>query len=440
MAIKKPIISTIIRISDPRYIWQLEEALFSLENMLDVDGPREAIVVSQNFNESDIFSLMNVFEYFSDRNFKVKNINYVSEKNKDEREKLLNVGVETATGRFIAFLDYDDLMYPDAYKYLMEESLSAKSPIVFGSIRVSRSDRNDRYSYLYAYENPFERERNLFELWYDNFCPIHSFVIDTNLIPKKEIYFEEGLKKAEDYALLLKITSKYGALFIDKLVGEYQYRNDGTNTVQASAGDLNVIKNQGWITAKRRLNEIKGSLKPNVTLNSIENYVNKYKATQREVAELREYARLGLEYKKVLERVNQQSKLLSSYLDLLGNLTSNYDRGISSIYEPRFAIDDNIIVKKNAALATQLRFWATSTKKDKEFGEYWVIFKYVNDKGQAKFSFSSPSIPRPDVMKHFKLSTPLVSSVIDFPELINVDRLEVYLMCKKGKLIKAERH
>ena len=51
------------------------------------------------------------------------------------------------------------------------------------------------------------------EMLIENFCPIHSFVLDRNLVDPSDLFFEERISRLEDYDFFLRICSKYPTWF-----------------------------------------------------------------------------------------------------------------------------------------------------------------------------------------------------------------------------------
>lgn len=77
----------------------------------------------------------------------------------------------------------------------------------------------------------------LLDLFRDNFCPIHSFVVDRSKTSEAELFFNERLQRAEDYDFLLRLCAKYKSDFsvIDTVVGDYYFKDDGSNTTELTA-------------------------------------------------------------------------------------------------------------------------------------------------------------------------------------------------------------
>jgi hypothetical protein len=79
--------------------------------------------------------------------------------------------------------------------------------------------------------------KTLIDLWNDNFCPIHSMMLDREEIDRDDLWFDESLCKVEDYDFLLRISAKYAASFrlVGTFIGDYYIKNDGSNTFAGNA-------------------------------------------------------------------------------------------------------------------------------------------------------------------------------------------------------------
>jgi glycosyltransferase involved in cell wall biosynthesis len=185
----------------------------------------------------------------------------------DYRSKLLNEGIQTAAGRFLAFLDYDDIIYPHAYELLIDTLINEQVAIAFGRIIISHvKPQKNNFYYTVRKEHIFNGETK-YQLMQGNFCPIHSFVLDRKLIPREDLFFSEESVKFEDYHFLLRIVARYSSAFsdINEIVGEYIMRLDGSNTVSIhSATDRKKV--QEWEAATRWIEEEKKKIFMNISV------------------------------------------------------------------------------------------------------------------------------------------------------------------------------
>jgi hypothetical protein len=246
-------------------MWRLDRCLFSLLGQRH--SPIEPILCLQALQARDLALVDEVLDQFlwGEGCARPKVVNVESAKGVDVRSKLLNVGIEAATGRYLTFLDFDDYWYANALSYLSERIRTTGAAIVFARILRVRSFPFGFYDYGCEKTQPF-KGNSIQDLLQDNFCPIHSYMLDTTRISRSDLCFDESLQVLEDYEFLLRIVAKYASDFdgIDKVVGEYLWRSDGSNTTPVGAGEDDERHNT-WAAARQRMEELKERLAGNRT-------------------------------------------------------------------------------------------------------------------------------------------------------------------------------
>ncbi|HEY9759889.1 MAG TPA: glycosyltransferase [Oculatellaceae cyanobacterium] len=124
----------------------------------------------------------------------------------DTRSRLLNEGVKRSRGQFVAFLDYDDVVYPDGYRILVDELIVSGRGVAAGGTQVAEVTKGADGRFEVGAARPFVHDgRSKLDLFKGNFLPIHSFVINRFVVPKDSICTEESLKRLEDHCLLVKL-------------------------------------------------------------------------------------------------------------------------------------------------------------------------------------------------------------------------------------------
>ena len=157
-------------------------------------------------------------------------LNHEAPEPRDARAALLNLGLRAGQGRYAAFLDYDDLIYPEGHRLLIAELEASGAAVAFGGILNADIDRDGLVPFTRAKRRVFQGE-GLARLLCNNFCPLHSFVLDRFRIAAEDLAVDERLVALEDYDLLLRLCARYPSSFRlkDKIVGEYLFKNDGSN-------------------------------------------------------------------------------------------------------------------------------------------------------------------------------------------------------------------
>lgn len=224
-------LSVIVRFHDLRRLFELRRCLFSL--VCQTYAQLEICLVTQRFSEAETKglpdSIGDLLALNADVRFEIFNCG--DEEPRDARSALLNLGFAKSSGRYVAILDHDDTILPDAYRQLTSELARSGVAIAFGSVAYKEVDVLEDALIVNRRLEAFVG-KDLMDLFDHNFCPIHSFVIDRSRMDGADLYFDTALRKHEDYEFLLRLCAKYEASFalVGTFVGDYYLKNDGSNT------------------------------------------------------------------------------------------------------------------------------------------------------------------------------------------------------------------
>lgn len=238
-------VSIIIRTIDNRYEF-LEKTLFSVF-CSDYDQ-KEIIIVYQGKSSKYFEKIKQIKNYYPEMEF----VFIQNPTSADERSKNLNLGLEAASGRFIAFLDDDDYVTQNHYSSLIEKIIEKDKAWGY-SENIECYYENSTYlshtSRLY-----WKGKFNFQKLLKGNYIPICAWVIDTHKIEKKNLLFDENLTRLEDYVFLLNLALKYEPAQTNKITSIYNlYLNSKT---QSNAQKSKEEKFE-WKKAKDKLSDIK---------------------------------------------------------------------------------------------------------------------------------------------------------------------------------------
>lgn len=246
-------IDTVVRFHDVSRLVELKRCVFSLIGQSY--RPLNIILATQRFSENDIHEVRKALAPLIDEEEGVtlSVVNWDRAEPEDARSELLNLGLQSAEGHYLAFLDYDDVLYPEAYELLVSCLKDSAAAIAFAAVRIMRLDVYERY--LYATEEivPGYRGSGLIDLLRNNFCPLHSYVIDRQQMANDPILFDATMTMQEDYDWLLRLCARYTSDFslVSTRIGDYYYKTDGSNTVPTTGGitDKEQAKLDAVITA-----------------------------------------------------------------------------------------------------------------------------------------------------------------------------------------------
>jgi len=228
-------VDCIVRFHNAKRLHELSRCVFSLVGQKY--RPLHIIIVVQRFSDDEIAATQHALEPL----FRLPNAptltirNWQNEYPIDARTELLNMGLAAATGQYVSFLDYDDVLYPEAHEILVKRLEATGAGITFASVRVVYADVYRKFIHLVKQvKAPFSGE-NLKDLFRTNFCPIHSYLIDRSIVSQKDLSFDTNMTWEEDYDMLLKICANYSSDFdnLEVIIGDYYYKTDGSNSVPA---------------------------------------------------------------------------------------------------------------------------------------------------------------------------------------------------------------
>lgn len=226
-------VEVIVRFHDPLRLEELERAVFSLvsQNI----HPITIHIVTQRFDIDALAAtrmrLKPLFHVAPQVEFAIHN--WCRASPQDARSCLINEGLRHIAGRYLAFLDYDDVLFPEAYGVLRERLRVCGAAITFAGIQTMTVAVFQEFVSIQRRANPPFRGRTLLDLFNANFAPIHSYMIDLEKIDKEDLYFDENMNWEEDYEFLLRICSKYESDFenLSIPIGYYNFKIDGSNSV-----------------------------------------------------------------------------------------------------------------------------------------------------------------------------------------------------------------
>ena len=224
-------IDVVVRFHDLRRIMELELCVFSLASQ--TYRPVNIILATQRFTSEEQAQVQTTLAPLcQDEGVSLEIVNWSDVEPKDARTALFQIGTQAARGRYLAFLDYDDVLYPEAYATLIQELHNSATGIAFASVRVASVDVFRRTLYIRAMDHHVFEGKGLADLMKKNFCPLHSYVIDRSHLPRP-LEFDVSVTWEEDYAMLLQIVSQVPSSFdlLGTEVGLYAYKTDGSNSV-----------------------------------------------------------------------------------------------------------------------------------------------------------------------------------------------------------------
>jgi hypothetical protein len=183
----------------------------------------------------------------------------------DLRSLMLNKSLQEVKTRYAAFLDFDDLLMPHAYEWLLERLRTARKAVAIGRVFESLYDprsemlveRNRHYQYGYSYD----------DFLTVNVAPLHSFMLDLSQLDVAGLKFFEDQRFLEDYFLLLQLVTRdntdWKGLAQDVYIGDYIRFADNRNTLAIADQQMGeeIRKTPDYLLCERRIRDLRNSLR-----------------------------------------------------------------------------------------------------------------------------------------------------------------------------------
>jgi 2-polyprenyl-3-methyl-5-hydroxy-6-metoxy-1,4-benzoquinol methylase len=189
----------------------------------------------------------------------------------DLRSKVLNEALRQVSTRYAAFLDYDDLLFPDAYDWLVNRLKATNKAVSFG--RVYSTTFNSRTGILLERAKSFQYGYTYADFLVNNHAPLHSFMLDISKLDLNKVVYHDEHKYMEDYYLTLQLFTEdncdWAGLQSNKYIGDYVHSVDRSHTLAfADSNERNkMLSDPEYIRCLNRIKEIrsKASLSTKLT-------------------------------------------------------------------------------------------------------------------------------------------------------------------------------
>jgi GT2 family glycosyltransferase/MoaA/NifB/PqqE/SkfB family radical SAM enzyme len=202
---------------------------------------RDAIqsVLKQTFQDFEIIIVNDAGQDASSvaQSFYSSKVKYISHDTNKGLAAARNTGIRAASGKYIAYLDDDDIYYPEHLETLFTFLQESGEKVAYtDAFRAHQHLQNNRYVTYYKdipYSHDFDNDRIL----YENFVPVLCFMHEKSCLDRCGM-FDEAYTRLEDWELWLRMSRYFGMHHIRSLTCEFRYRPDGSSMVSGSMPKL----------------------------------------------------------------------------------------------------------------------------------------------------------------------------------------------------------
>lgn len=215
-----PLVSIIIPTTRPDFLTRsinsiLQQTYQNFEILLIKDG-------GENIN--------NLIESFND-----PRINYFHQEEKKGVSAARNIGLKTAKGKYIAYLDDDDFYYPNHLETLVDFLENNNYQVAYTDAHCSKEVEYKGEWLSHSREIIYCHDFNINALLVRNLFPINTIIHDRKCIFETG-FFDEGLATHEDWDFWIRMGLKYPFYHINKTTCAFTIREGNYNSLQRWKG------------------------------------------------------------------------------------------------------------------------------------------------------------------------------------------------------------
>ncbi len=229
-----PLVSVIVRTFDrPQLLLRALESIAAQQYR-----PLEAIVV--NGGGPDIRPLLGRFENRLP-------IVYVDAGRRTFISESSNLGAAAAAGDFIAYLDDDDVLYPDHIARCAETLACSGADLVYTNCVAEYAETDGTNKRVLDITMYLDRDFDPDTLLVSNIAPIHS------IVHRRDVFerfgrFDESFAVCDDWEMWTRVAQTGTVVHIDRATCEYSWRWDSGRD-----GNMTLTQQQNFVTAHGRI-------------------------------------------------------------------------------------------------------------------------------------------------------------------------------------------
>jgi hypothetical protein len=240
-------IDCIVQIHDAARLQELNRRIFSLVGQ--TYRPLSIILVTPQLPDEEIESIHQSLSPFMSLPGApiLKIISRQHKESSNAEVELLNFGLNACTGRYVCFLDYGNILYPEACELLVNRLKKTQAAIVFSSMRSMSVDVHKDFVYVRSQATSAsfcgEGLRNFLAANFD-FAYFH--LIDRSKLAPDYLRFDERLTIEKSYAVLLKICAIFNSDFhlLKIMTGDHQLESNADNAANNPGDASSERKNE----------------------------------------------------------------------------------------------------------------------------------------------------------------------------------------------------
>jgi glycosyltransferase involved in cell wall biosynthesis len=157
------------------------------------------------------------------------------------RSKSRNLGLTSAKGLFIAYLDDDDFYAPDHLETLISAMTSGNLNVAYTDAVRVHERWSDGEMVEIGRETPYSQDYDLRKLLVDNYIPNLCLMHRRACLTEAGL-FDESLETHEDWDLWLRLAQRSSFTHIPRVTCSVSWRTDGSSTTSSQKLDFDITR------------------------------------------------------------------------------------------------------------------------------------------------------------------------------------------------------
>lgn len=158
------------------------------------------------------------------------NISYIRHDRNKGIAAARNTGIALSRGKYIAYLDDDDVFLPRHVETLIAFMENGDHKVAYSdAYRAFQNKQGDSYT-ISKRDTPFSFDFDHDRILTENFIPVLCVIHKKECLQKAGL-FDENLRRLEDWDLWIRMSQQYSFAHLKEITCEFRWRDDGTSMV-----------------------------------------------------------------------------------------------------------------------------------------------------------------------------------------------------------------